>query len=71
MIKCEIKDDMFIADFDGEQDQVYKELIVLMDKFAKHYMHTSLENFIDALHLISRQIIMEQQSEAQNETYLC
>ena len=71
MIKCEVKDDTFIAEFNGEGDQVYKELIVLMDKFAKHYMHTSLDNFIDALHSRTRQIILEQQAEAQDETYVC
>lgn len=71
MIKCEIKDDTFIADFDGEQDQVYKELILLMDRFSKHYMHTSLDNFIDALHMRTRQIIMEKQNEAQDETHMC
>lgn len=71
MIKCEVKDDTFIAEFNGEGDQIYKELILLIDKFSKHYMHTSLDNFIDALHLRIRQIIMEKQAEAQNETHMC
>lgn len=65
MIKCEIKGDNFIAEFNGDGDQVYKELIVLINKFAKYYMHTSLDNFIDALHLRTRQITTEQQAEAE------
>lgn len=68
MIKCEIKDDTFIAEFNGEGDQIYKELILLIDKFSKHYMHTSLDNFIDALHQRTRQLTAKQQAEANDET---
>lgn len=68
MIKCEIKDSRIDAEFYGSGEKLFREVIAIMDIFAKKVLDESLNDFIRELYEHDPQEFCVEQAEAQDET---
>lgn len=67
MIKCEIKDDRVEIVFRGTAEEVFGELIEIMEKYADQFLHVPLGKFIEMLGETNKRVMVEK-AEAQDET---
>ena len=69
MIKCEIEDDRVEIVFRGTAEEVFGELIEIMEKYADQFLHVPLGKFIEMLGETNK-LVMAKKAEAQNETHV-
>lgn len=69
MIKCEIEDDRVKIVFRGTAEEVFGELIEIMEKYADQFLHVPLGKFIEMLGETNKRVMVEK-AEAQNETHM-
>lgn len=67
MIKCEIEDDRVEIVFRGTAEEVFGELIEIMEEFADQFLHVPLGKFIEMLGETNK-LVMVEKAEAQDET---
>ena len=67
MIKCEIEDDRVKIVFRGTAEEVFGELIEIMEEYAEQFLHVSIEKFIEILGETNKRVMVEK-AEAQDET---
>ena len=69
MIKCEIEDDRVEIVFRGTAEEVFGELIEIMEESADQFLHVPLGKFIEMLGETNK-LVMAKKAEAQNETHM-
>lgn len=69
MIKCEIEDDRVEIVFRGTAEEVFGELIEIMEEYADQFLHVPLGKFIEMLGETNK-LVMVEKAEAQNETHM-
>lgn len=66
MIKCEIKDDRVEIVFRGTAEEVFGELIEIMEEFADQFLHVSLGKFIEMLGETNKLVMAKKAADSEN-----
>lgn len=66
MIKCEIKDDRVEIVFRGTAEEVFGELIEIMEKYADQFLHVPLGKFIEMLDETNKRVMVEKAADSEN-----
>lgn len=66
MIKCEIKDDRVEIVFRGTAEEVFGELIEIMEEFADQFLHVPLGKFIEMLGETNKRVMVEKAADSEN-----
>lgn len=69
MIKCKIEDDRVEIVFRGTAEEVFGELIEIIEKYADQFLHVPLGKFIEMLGETNK-LVMAKKAEANNETHM-
>lgn len=66
MIKCEIEDDRVEIVFRGTAEEVFGELIEIMEKYADQFLHVPLGKFIEMLGETNKRVMVEKAADSEN-----
>lgn len=66
MIKCEIKDDRVEIVFRGTAEEVFGELIEIMEEYADQFLHVPLGKFIEMLGETNKRVMVEKAADSEN-----
>lgn len=66
MIKCEIEDDRVKIVFRGTAEEVFGELIEIMEKYADQFLHVPLGKFIEMLGETNKRVMVEKAADSEN-----
>lgn len=66
MIKCEIKDYRVEIVFRGTAEEVFGELIEIMEKYADQFLHVPLGKFIEMLGETNKRVMVEKAADSEN-----
>lgn len=66
MIKSEIKGDRVEIVFGGTGEEIFKELLETMGEYAEHFLHVSLEKFVDILNETNKQVAAKKAAGSEN-----
>ena len=66
MIKCEIKDDRVEIVFRGTAEEVFGELIEIMEKYADQFLHVPLGKFIEMLGETNKLVMAKKAADSEN-----
>lgn len=66
MIKCEIKDDRVETVFRGTAEEVFGELIEIMEKYADQFLHVPLGKFIEMLDETNKRVMAKKAADSEN-----
>lgn len=65
MIKCEIEDDRVEIVFRGTAEEVFGELIEIMEEYADQFLHVPLGKFIEMLGETNK-LVMAKAADSEN-----
>lgn len=66
MIKCEIKDDRVEIVFRGTAEEVFGELIEIMEEYADQFLHVPLGKFIEMLGETNKLVMAKKAADSEN-----
>ena len=66
MIKCEIEDDRVEIVFSGTAEEVFGELIEIMEKYADQFLNVPLWKFIEMLGETNRLVMAKKAADSEN-----
>ena len=66
MIKCEIKDDRVEIGFRGTAEEVFEELIEIMEGYADQFLHVPLGKFIEMLGETNKRVMAKKATDSEN-----
>lgn len=66
MIKCEIKDDRVEIVFRGTAEEVFGELIEIMEEYADQFLHVPLGKFIEMLGETNKRVMAKKAADSEN-----
>nr|DAY67860.1 MAG TPA: hypothetical protein [Caudoviricetes sp.] len=66
MIKCEIKDDRVEIVFRGTAEEVFGELLEIMEKYADQFLHVPLGKFIEMLGETNKLVMAKKAADSEN-----
>lgn len=66
MIKCEIEDDRVEIVFSGTAEEVFGELIEIMEKYADQFLHVPLGKFIEMLGETNKLVMAKKAADSEN-----
>lgn len=66
MIKCEIKDDRVEIVFRGTAEEVFGELIEIMEEYADQFLHVPLWKFIEMLGETNKLVMAKKAADSEN-----
>lgn len=66
MIKCEIEDDRVEIVFRGTAEEVFGELIEIMEKYADQFLHVPLGKFIEMLGETNKRVMAKKAADSEN-----
>lgn len=66
MIKCEIEDDRVEIVFRGTTEEVFGELIEIMEEYADQFLHVPLEKFIEMLGEKNKLVMAKKAADSEN-----
>lgn len=66
MIKCEIEDDRVKIVFRGTAEEVFGELIEIMEKYADQFLHVPLGKFIEMLGETNKLVMAKKAADSEN-----
>jgi acylphosphatase len=66
MIKCEIEDDRVEIVFRGTAEEVFGELIEIMEKYADQFLHVPLGKFIEMLGETNKLVMAKKAADSEN-----
>lgn len=66
MIKCEIKDDRVEIVFRGTAEEVFGELLEIMEEYADQFLHVPLGKFIEMLGETNKRVMVEKAADSEN-----
>lgn len=66
MIKCEIKDDIVEIVFRGTAEEVFGDLIEIMEKYADQFLHVPLGKFIEMLGETNKLVMAKKAADSEN-----
>nr|DAZ59830.1 MAG TPA: hypothetical protein [Caudoviricetes sp.] len=66
MIKCEIKDDRVEIVFRGTAEEVFGELIEIMEEYTDQFLHVPLGKFIEMLGETNKRVMVEKAADSEN-----
>ena len=66
MIKCKIEDDRVEIVFRGTAEEVFGELIEIMEEFADQFLHVPLGKFIEMLGETNKRVMAKKAADSEN-----
>lgn len=66
MIKCEIEDDRVEIVFRGTAEEVFGELIEIMEEYADQFLHVPLGKFIEMLGETNKLVMAKKAADSEN-----
>ena len=66
MITCEIEDDRVEIVFSGTAEEVFGELIEIMEKYADQFLHVPLGKFIEMLGETNKLVMAKKAADSEN-----
>lgn len=66
MIKCEIEDDRVEIVFRGTAEEVFGELIEIMEEYTDQFLHVPLGKFIEMLGETNKRVMVEKAADSEN-----
>lgn len=66
MIKCEIEDDRVEIVFRGTAEEVFGELIEIMEEYADQFLHVPLGQFIKILGKTNKLVMAKKAADSEN-----
>lgn len=66
MIKCEIEDDRVEIVFRGTAEEVFGELIEIMEEYADQFLHVPLGKFIEMLGETNKRVMAKKAADSEN-----
>lgn len=66
MIKCEIKDDRVEIVFRGTAEEVFGELLEIMEEYADQFLHVPLGKFIKILGETNKLVMAKKAADSEN-----
>jgi hypothetical protein len=66
MIKCEIKDDRVEIVFRGTAEEVFGELLEIMEEYADQFLHVPLRKFIEMLGETNKRVMAKKAADSEN-----
>lgn len=66
MIKCEIKDDRVEIGFRGTAEEVFGELLEIMEEYADQFLHVPLGKFIEMLGETNKLVMAKKAADSEN-----
>lgn len=66
MIKCEIKDDRVEIVYRGTAEEVFGELIEIMEEYTDQFLHVPLGKFIEMLGETNKRVMVEKAADSEN-----
>lgn len=66
MIKCEIEDDRVEIVFRGTAEEVFGELIEIMEEYTDQFLHVPLGKFIEMLGETNKLVMAKKAADSEN-----
>lgn len=66
MIKCKIEDDRVEIIFRGTAEEVFGELIEIMEEYADQFLHVPLGKFIEMLGETNKRVMAKKAADSEN-----
>lgn len=66
MIKCEIEDDRVEIVFRGTAEEVFGELIEIIEEYADQFLHVPLGKFIEMLGETNKLVMAKKAADSEN-----
>lgn len=66
MIKCEIEDDRVEIVFRGTAEEVFGELLEIMEEYADQFLHVPLGKFIEMLGETNKLVMAKKAADSEN-----